>query len=330
MCVSEDDILFFNRVKDDLYPIKALVPSKTAIEKVLSKEFTAQTAKQIGINTPDSWQINTLTEVDKLEEQLTFPVILKWSNPHTVLKKAREHKVKIEKLIYCYNFADLRQQLSIYSPLNSFPMIQNYIPGYGLGQFFFMHQGKALLRFQHQRLHEWPPEGGFSSLSESVPLSEYQQLQEQSINLLTKLNWQGVAMVEYRYDPKNQKPVLMEINGRFWGSLPLAYHSGVPFAWYTYMVQGKNELPIKPLQIKEKIQCRNTLVEVKRLNRILFNSSKIKDKTLSFNKAFEVLVVLSGFFNPKMHYYLFEVSDLKPMLADWKILFLKFVNKLKR
>jgi len=28
----------------------------------------------------------------------------------------------------------------------------------------------------------------------------------------------------------------MEINGRFWGSLPLAYYSGAEFGWLTYSV----------------------------------------------------------------------------------------------
>ncbi|MGI9078335.1 MAG: ATP-grasp domain-containing protein, partial [Gemmatimonadaceae bacterium] len=39
----------------------------------------------------------------------------------------------------------------------------------------------------------------------------------------------GVAMIEYKEDATSGIPYLMEINGRFWGSLQLAIDSGVDF-----------------------------------------------------------------------------------------------------
>ena len=36
-------------------------------------------------------------------------------------------------------------------------------------------------------------------------------------------------MVEYRHDPSTGRCCLMEINGRFWGSLQLAIDAGVDF-----------------------------------------------------------------------------------------------------
>lgn len=42
-------------------------------------------------------------------------------------------------------------------------------------------------------------------------------LYERTINLLDAFGWSGVAMVEYKVDERSGEPVLMEINGRFWG-----------------------------------------------------------------------------------------------------------------
>jgi len=50
-----------------------------------------------------------------------------------------------------------------------------------------------------------------------------------SVQLLRKLGWWGVAMVEFRVDDSIGCPYLMEINGRFWGSLQLAIDAGVNF-----------------------------------------------------------------------------------------------------
>ncbi len=46
---------------------------------------------------------------------------------------------------------------------------------------------------------------------------------------LEHLNWQGVAMLEYRWDPASDRLYLMEMNARFWGSLHLALYAGVDF-----------------------------------------------------------------------------------------------------
>jgi hypothetical protein len=47
--------------------------------------------------------------------------------------------------------------------------------------------------------------------------------------LLDELGWHGVAMVEFKQSLRDGEPRLMEINGRFWGSLQLAIDAGVDF-----------------------------------------------------------------------------------------------------
>jgi predicted ATP-grasp superfamily ATP-dependent carboligase len=74
-------------------------------------------------------------------------------------------------------------------------------------------------------LREVPITGGASSFRESVPLDPL--LFDYSVRLLAALDWTGLAMVEFKLGP--QGPRLMEINGRIWGSLPLAVKSGMDF-----------------------------------------------------------------------------------------------------
>jgi predicted ATP-grasp superfamily ATP-dependent carboligase len=88
-----------------------------------------------------------------------------------------------------------------------------------------MHEGRPLAAFQHRRLREVPITGGASSLRESVPLDA--GLLRQSVRLLEALEWTGVAMVEFKVGRGG--PRLMEINGRIWGSLPLAVRAGMDF-----------------------------------------------------------------------------------------------------
>jgi protein-tyrosine-phosphatase len=53
-------------------------------------------------------------------------------------------------------------------------------------------------------------------------------------------------MVEFRQDPESGRLALMEVNGRYWGSLPLSYLAGLEFPWYEWqMSHGVNPTPPK-------------------------------------------------------------------------------------
>jgi predicted ATP-grasp superfamily ATP-dependent carboligase len=90
-----------------------------------------------------------------------------------------------------------------------------------------MWNGKLRAQFAHRRLSEKPVTGGVSVYRESVEIDE--ALRDLSCALLGRFNWRGVAMVEYKRDAATSVPYLMEVNGRFWGSLQLAIDSGVDF-----------------------------------------------------------------------------------------------------
>jgi predicted ATP-grasp superfamily ATP-dependent carboligase len=87
--------------------------------------------------------------------------------------------------------------------------------------------GELRAAFAHRRIREKPPSGGVSVLSESIALDS--DLLARSVALLRDFDWQGVAMVEYKVDHVTGVPYLMEVNGRFWGSLQLAIDAGVDF-----------------------------------------------------------------------------------------------------
>src|SRR3712207_1619892 len=97
-------------------------------------------------------------------------------------------------------------------------LLQEYYRGEALGVELLTERGRPLLAFQHRRLREVPITGGASSFRESVPLDL--ALLELSLRIMRALDWTGLAMVEFKVGAEG--PKLMEVNGRVWGSLPLA------------------------------------------------------------------------------------------------------------
>ena len=123
------------------------------------------------------------------------------------------------------------------------PIIQEYLPpggvalGVGVLMNFFSEPRAA---FAYRRLREYPVSGGPSTLRESV-LDE--ALCRATERLLAILGWVGVAMAEYKVDPRDGRPKILEVNPRFWGSLHHAIVSGVDFPYLLCKMALDGDVP---------------------------------------------------------------------------------------
>jgi predicted ATP-grasp superfamily ATP-dependent carboligase len=138
--------------------------------------------------------------------------------------------------------------LPVYQKIHArypFPLIQEWIPN-GAGTYgfsaLFDEASSVKAVFIHKKLRTYPIQGGPSTLREGV---QHSQIMELGLSLLKSLNWTGVAMAEFKVDPRDGIPKLMEINPRFWGSLHLAILSGVDFPYLILkMARGETVEPV--------------------------------------------------------------------------------------
>src|SRR5262249_43391057 len=110
-----------------------------------------------------------------------------------------------------------------------------------------------------ERVHE-PLGGGGSSYRKSVALDP--ELFEATKALMRALRYTGVAMAEFKIDPERKTHVFLEINARFWGSLPLAIAAGADFPFWLYepLVAGRRDFPQR---YTEGIYARNWIGDLK-------------------------------------------------------------------
>jgi predicted ATP-grasp superfamily ATP-dependent carboligase len=106
-------------------------------------------------------------------------------------------------------------------------IVQRRVHGPGEGIFVARWGGRTIARFAHRRLREKPPAGGVSVYRESIAAEP--AVLAACERLLDALQWEGVAMIEGKRDLETGHWCVMEINGRFWGSLQLAIDAGVDF-----------------------------------------------------------------------------------------------------
>jgi len=208
------------------------------------KDKILQMAEKHGIPIPKTWYIDDISQINKLKNSLPYPIVIK--------PKKSSGAVGI-----CYSKqpGDLMEQyLSVHQRF-PYPLIQELIPqegpGYG-ASFLLDERGRVKASFVHKRLREYPVTGGASTLRESVRRDDIRDMAQV---LLNALNWFGVGMVEFKVDPRDNIPKLMEVNPRFWGSLSLAVHAGVNFPYLLYrMSRGENFKPVEHYQIGKR--CR--------------------------------------------------------------------------
>jgi predicted ATP-grasp superfamily ATP-dependent carboligase len=318
IAISENDNLLINRHRSQLErDLRVLAPTQEMLEQVLDKSRCLKLAQQVGIRIPDTFTPQTLEEIEQRAEKLTYPRVIKWADPNEVGPKLEKLGLTALKCQYAHNASDLIEKLRPYDAIHQFPLIQEYCPGQGIGQMFLVRDGEITLQFQHQRIHEWPPEGGVSTLCKSLPKDAHGTCLKRSVALLQALQWNGVAMVEYRYDSDTDVYYFMEVNGRFWGSLPLAIAAGVPFA--AALVDSDNKRTSETEQpAYPDLYCRFMIPEVRRLARLLFQPAAIQDPYYRYSRWQELKEFVLYFFRSGTRYYLFSLSDPGPFLADLK------------
>ena len=314
--VSEANLQWLIQHVDRLGPnIRPVVPPAKALEIVLDKGLTLAAAQRLGIAVPRTEEPANPEDVESLARNFQFPAVLKWKDPNGVALRLASLGLPLLKAEYVYSPDEWRQAAARYSTLGEWPLVQQYCRGQGLGQFFFVHEGRVIQRFQHLRIAEWPPEGGFSSVCDAVGPEQHVQLLAQSEQLLLSIGWSGVAMVEYRLDRSTNHAVLMEINGRFWGSYPLAAQCGAGFALLAH--RAAVGLPLSPVPVpRTRWRCRMVLTELKRLHRLLLQPARIADRQCEIRKIPEVVRFIADFFRPGVGYFVWSWRDPSPWFAD--------------
>jgi predicted ATP-grasp superfamily ATP-dependent carboligase/protein-tyrosine-phosphatase len=199
-------------------------------------------AQRLGVPIPDTVFVPDGDVEKALEQVRRWPVVVK-PGRSLVRFEGRWRKTAVR---YAHDADQLRTIYRESEHLRAPSLLQSRVVGEGQGVFGLFDHGRPLALFAHRRLRERPPSGGVSVLRESMPLRE--PLKGHALRLLESARWHGVAMVEFKADAATGEPYLMEVNGRFWGSLQLAIDAGVDFPRMLYELAAEKEVkaPVAP------------------------------------------------------------------------------------
>ncbi len=255
--VGADTTMPISFFKDRLEPyVKVPVADYNILEKAHNKQKCLEIAKSIGIPIPKTIIPKDSEHLRDLSTNLEYPAVIKLRKSTSA--KGLRYANTPSELIEAYNLPMPQSDIIMeYSR----PMIQEYIPGDIYDVCTLFDKGRHITSLAQKRILTVPYSGGAGLVNITV---EYPELIDMTIKLLEKLNWHGVAEVEYKLD-SNDCPRLMEVNSKFWGTLGLSIAAGVNFPKLLCdMTMGKK---IRPPEYKRDVKmmwiCPGIVMHVK-------------------------------------------------------------------
>ena len=227
--VVESSLVVVNQHRKTIEAAASVVAaSREAVDLSLDKDRQFKIAASIGIRVPRTITPVNLEQAREQVRELSFPVVLKAN-----IKPQDEEKAgDILKVSYAQAWEPLRRLLEVYYRAGVQPIIQEIIFGDGIGCGLLMDHQRPLCCYQYHRGRENHPTGGVPVRYHSMPL--WPEIRDQSIRMLQAMGWHGIAQVEWKNIIGTREIVLMEVNGRFWASLPGALHAGMDFPGWLY------------------------------------------------------------------------------------------------
>jgi len=211
-------------------------PESESFRRISDKGILLEAAREVGVAVPEQRRVSSHDAAEWAEVgELGYPLVLK---PARSVVGGRKLSVR-----HAADAAELEMVRRSLAP-EAYPLLaQRRIIGPGIGIFLLVWEGETRAVFSHRRIREKPPAGGVSVYRESIAADP--SLVDRSRALLDRFDWQGVAMIEYKLDQATGTPYLMEINGRFWGSLQLAVDAGVDFPTLLLaLARGERPAPV--------------------------------------------------------------------------------------
>lgn len=209
---------------------------------MLDKPKANSLAQAHGLDVPKFGRASCYTELLKLSNELSFPVIVK----PTWWRERGKSKIKAVR-------CDTREQLLSkgreFIDFEATLMVQEYITGDDSSVEFYMFyrssDGNTIQGCTGRKIRQIPPGAGIMASGESLWLPHVSEISDR---FLRSLDYRGIGGLEYKRH--RGKSYFIEMNVRTESCNSLAAGAGVDLAWYVYLDIALKRMPRERVQQK--------------------------------------------------------------------------------
>jgi len=212
------------------------VPSWDVLQWGYDKRLTYRLAAEQQVDYPATFC--PASEADLEHAHCGFPAILKPATHASVNRFTAEKAWPVtnrQELIARY-----REARELIPP--DLIVVQEKIPGGGESQFSYAAlccDGEPIATLTARRTRQYPIDFGYSS--SFVETLDVPEIVAPSQRLLAAIGYTGIVEVEYKFDSRDGRFKLLDINPRLWTWAPLGARAGVDFPYLLWrMMQGRH------------------------------------------------------------------------------------------
>jgi len=310
---DDRDVKFLSKNKEEFSEfLKITTPDWSITKKCYDKKLTYKIADEIGIPIPKTEFPKDRTDLEKIDEEFEYPIILKPAVMHEFREKTGKKVWKID------NFSELKEKYHEALEFLDFEdiIVQEIIPGepenlFSYGSFF--KKEKEIGYVVGKRKRQIPMD--FGDASTFVEAVDNQEVRELGQKLLSHIDYRGMSEVEFKRDPRDGEYKLLEINPRSWKWHSIAPAMGVnlPFSLFEYM--NNRDIPHQSQTNTENISWFDFYTD------IYIAFKEVLNGRLKF---FEYVNMLKS----KRTFSVLQKEDLKPFL--YETIFLPYLYMSRR
>ena len=294
------------RWRERLEPdIHVFSPMAECFAKATDKELMYQVASRLGVPVARGTTLDNLMS-ESGERSLRFPLVLRTRNQNA------KDETAPWKAAYANSEAELKR---LYEPVKHIAanvLVQEYHPGVEDHVQVLMHKGEAFMTGEYTGEHHMPLAGGVTVQRVTC---RHEDVTRDAVRILKEIGWEGVAGVQFHFDPATGRYIFLEINPRFIGGLPTVIMAGfdAPFLlWQSHF---------------EPERMRPTPYRLGMRTRILGGDANwmlgmLRGDPLPPGQARlgKICTVARFLWNcgPWTHDDVFSFKDPKPFFVDWK------------
>lgn len=232
-----------------------------ALDNSSDKYKTVALGKKLGVPVPETVLVHSGADLTP-QEKWHFPIVVK----DRFSARWVGNRAIIGSVVYAYSAEDLRTRVAERLAATSDVLLQEFAQGAGVGFSCFSIGGELYLPFQWLRVREADPRGSGSSARKSVPVDP--DILSFSRELIRAVGFEGICMVEFKRQQGSGRAVLMEINGRPWGSIQLPIESGIDYPGFLVDWYLDGKLPPSEIAYRHGIMCRRVVGELRHLEHL--------------------------------------------------------------
>ncbi|MBN1588452.1 MAG: ATP-grasp domain-containing protein [Pirellulales bacterium] len=293
--------------RDQFEPdIHVFSPTAETFAKATDKDYMHALCVELGVPVANGMTLERLMEGDA--DKLQFPLVMRTSRQNDPQANGQPSW----KAAYVDDQAQLDK---LYQEVRRFAdnvLVQEYHPGAEDHVQVLIHQGEAFMAGEYIGEHHMPLAGGVTVQRVTC---RHEPVIDDAVRLLKAIGWEGIAGVQFHYDPQTDKYIFLEINPRFIGGLPTVIMAGfhAPFlAWQSYFEPDKMKRPDYRLGLRTRILGgdANWMFGMIRGDQLPPGQSRL-------NKLSAVTRFLWNF-GPWTKDDSFMLADMKPFLVDFR------------